>query len=328
MRHTVIDRRQWLLAAASAALAGKARAAEFPVAGRPMRLIVGYPAGGGTDVQARLIAQHLGAALGIPVVVENRPGAGTMLAASEVAKSAPDGHTLMYTPSSTIAQLPHTLLAAKYDTFRDFTPVAQCALGPTVLVLHNSIPATNARELAAYGRAHPGELNYVSQGMGTAAHIFGQMLARQLGIDMVHVPYKGANDVAKDFVVGRVHLQFASSSGAAALAKSGKVRLLGVVAPRRSALFPDLPTMTEMGVQDMELDTALGLIGPAGMAPATVSRIASATRDVMALPKVQDDFRSGGVEVQWQDAPSFARGVRETSEGWKKMLADIGYRKE
>jgi tripartite-type tricarboxylate transporter receptor subunit TctC len=309
-------------------LPAAARAATFPVPNKPVKLIVGYPAGGGTDVQARILAQFLAPLLGTTVIVENRPGAGTMIAGTEVAKAEPDGHTLMYTPASTLAQLPHTMLALKFDPFKDFTPVAQCALGPTVLVLHKSIPATNVKELAAYAKAHPGELNYVSQGIGTSAHVFGQMLAKQAGIEMVHVPYKGANDVAKDFVAGRVHLQFASSSGAAALMKSGQVRLLGIVAPRRSELFPDLPTMSELGVEGMDLDTSLGIIGPAGMPAATVARIGEATRTVMAMPKVKEDFRNGGVEVQWADSQDFARTIREAHQGWGRMLAAVGFQKQ
>lgn len=300
----------------------------FPVAGKPIRLMVGYPAGGGTDVQARLIGQMLSPLLGVPVVVENRPGAGTMIAATELAKAEPDGHTLMYTPASTLAQLPHTVLAIKYDPFRDFTPVAQCALGPTVLAVHKSIPSSTMQEFVAYARKHKGELNYVSQGAGTSAHVFGQMLGRQAGIEMVHVPYKGANDVAKDFIAGRVHLQFASSSAAMALARTGQIGLLAVVAPKRSALFPDLPTMTELGVAGMDLDTALGVIGPAGIPAATVSRIAESLRTVMQTPKVQDDFRHGGVEVQWSDPAEFSRTIRESHAGWGRMLAAIGYQRQ
>ena len=285
-------------------------------------------ASGGTDVQARLLARFLAPALGVPLLVENRPGAGTMLAATELARSAPDGHTLMYTPTSTIAQLPLTMVGVKYDTFRDFTPVAQCAVGPTVLALHKDVPARDLQELAAYARAHPGELNYVSQGVGTSAHIFGQMLARQLNVNMVHVPYKGANDVTNDFLAGRVQLQFASSSGANALAKSGRVRLLGVVAPRRSGLFPELPTMAELGIQDMELDSALGLLGPAGLSPDVLARLGQATREALLEARVREDFRTSGVEVSWQDAAEFALSVRQSAEGWRRMLAQIDFHKE
>lgn len=317
-----------LLAAALLPLALGAAAAEFPVPGKPVKLVVGFPAGGGTDIQARQIAQQLGQLLGVAVIIDNRPGAGTMLAANEVAKALPDGHTLLYTPASTLSQLPHTLSAVKYDTFRDFTPVAQTALGPLVLVLHKSIPASDVRELVAYAKAHPGQLNYVSQGVGTPAHIFGTVFAKQAGIDIVHVPYKGANDVAKDFISGRVHLQFASSTAAVALARSGEVRMIAAVAPRRSALFPDLPTMKEQGIANVDIESWIGIVGPAGMEPQTVARLSDAIGQVMKMPRVREDFRAGGVEPQWLGAADFAVVVRESYERWARTLAAVGYRKE
>ncbi|MEO5670013.1 MAG: tripartite tricarboxylate transporter substrate binding protein [Ramlibacter sp.] len=325
MSNTNMNRRRFV-AASTMVLAAPAFA--FPVAGKPLRLIVGYPAGGGTDIQARLLGQHLSPLLGIPVIIENRAGAGTMIAANEVTRSAPDGHTLMYTPASTIVQLPHTMLAVKYEPLRDFTPVAQCALGPTVLVLHKSIPATSLAELIAHAKKHPGELNYVSQGVGTSAHVFGEMLARQAGIKMVHVPYKGAADVAKDFVAGRVHLQFASSSAAQALSRSGEVRLLGVIAPRRSELFPDLKTLSELGIQGMDIDTSLGLLGPAQMPAPVVARLAEAARTVMAMPQVQSEFRQGGVEPRWAGPTEFTETVREAHAGWGRLIAAIGYTRQ
>ena len=319
--------RRALLAAALVPLAAAALAAEFPVPGKPIRLVVGYPAGGGTDIQARQVAQQLGQVLGAPVIIDNRPGASTMLAANEVARALPDGHTLLYTPASTLAQLPHTLLAVKYE-LKDFTPVAQTALGPLILVLHKSIPASNVKELVAYAKAHPGQLNYVSQGIGTSAHIFGSVFARQAGIDIVHVPYKGANDVAKDFVTGRVHMQFASSTAAVALAKSGEVRLIGTVAPRRSALFPDLPTMKEQGIANVDIDSWIGIVGPAGMEPQTVAKLSDAIGQVMKLPKVREDFLAGGAEPRWLNAQDFGGAVRESYQLWGKTLANIGFRKE
>lgn len=312
------------MAASAAALSWPAFA--FP--DKPVRLLVGYPAGGGTDLQARLLGQHLSPLLGVPVVIDNRAGAGTMIAANELVRSAPDGHTLMYTPASTITQLPHTMLAVKYEGLRDFTPVAQCALGPTVLVLQKSVPATSFAEMVAYAKQNPGKLNYASQGIGTSAHVFGQMLARQAGIDIVHVPYKGASEAAKDFVAGRIHLQFASSSAAEALARSGQVRLLGIVAPRRSALFPELATMSELGIQGMDLDTALGILGPAGMPAPVIARVSDAARTVMAMPQVQEEFRAGGVEPRWTGSAAFAETIRRADADWVRLLAAIGYRKQ
>ena len=308
---------------------GQALAADFPIPNKPIRVIVGFPPGGGTDLQARQLAQQLSQVLGgVTVIVENRPGAGTMLAAVEVSRAAPDGHTLLYTPASTLAQLPQTLAAVKYDTFKDFTPIAQAALGPLVLVLHNAIPATTVRELVAYARSRPGELNYVSQGIGTPAHIFGQVFAKQAGIDIVHVPYKGANDVAKDFVAGRVHMQFASSSAAVALAKTGQVRMIAAVAPRRSPLFPELPTMGEQGIADVDIESWIGFVGPSGMAPQTVAKLGDALGQVLKMPKVRDDFRAAGVEARWAGPEEFSRIVRESFQLWGRTLAQIGFTKE
>lgn len=316
-----------LLALAAAPLAGRVAAQEFPIANKPIRIIVGFPAGGGTDLQARQVGQHLGQLLNVPVVVENKPGAGTMLAALEVMRAAPDGHTLLYTPSSTLAQLPHTLSAVKYDPFKDFTPISLGALGPLVLVLHKSIPATNVRELVAYAKAHPGQINYVSQGVGTSAHMYGEIFARQAGIDIVHVPYKGANDVAKDFIAGRVQLQFASSSAAVALAKSGQVRMLAVVASRRSGLFPDLPTMGEQGVNGVDIESWVGYFGPAGVPPQVVARLNDAIGQVLRMQSVRDEYKRGGAEAQPSAPEQFGALVRGTYDQWGRTLQGIGFTK-
>lgn len=306
-----------------------ASAAEFPIPGKPIRIIVGFPAGGGTDLQARQVGQQLTGVLGgVPVIIENRPGAGTMLAAMEVAKAPADGHTLLYTPASTLSQLPHTLAAVKYDTFKDFTPVSLGALGPLVLVVHKSVPVINVKELVAYAKANPGKLNYVSQGIGTPAHIFGQVFAKQAGIDIVHVPYKGANDVAKDFIAGRVHLQFASSSAAVSLAKSGEIKMIAAVAPKRSALFPDLATMAEQGIAGVDIESWIGFVGPAGMEPATVAKLNDAIGQVVKTPKIKEDFRVGGVEAMAATPQQFAAMIRESYNLWGKTVAAIGLVKE
>jgi tripartite-type tricarboxylate transporter receptor subunit TctC len=305
-----------------------ALASDFPIPGKPVKLVVGFPAGGGTDIQARQVGAQLQTILGVPVVVDNKPGAGTMLAATEVAKAPADGHTLLYTPASTMAQLPHTLLAVKYDTFKDFTPITVGALGPLVLVLHKTIPATSVRELVAWAKANPGKLNYVSQGVGTSAHIYGEAFAKQAGIDIVHVPYKGANDVAKDFIAGRVHLQFASSSAAVALAKSGEVRLIAAIAPKRSALFPDLPTMTEQGMTGLDIDSWIGFFGPAGLPPATLARLNESLGQVLKSPRLREEFRTGGVEAVNSTPAEFAGMVRDSYNLWGKMLAGIGFVKQ
>jgi len=322
------DKLKALLGLAALPLAGRVAAQDFPIPGKTIRVVVGFPAGGGTDLQARQLVQRLGPLLGnAPIVIDNKPGAGTMLAAMEVQKAAPDGHTLLYTPSSTLAQLPHTLAVVKYDPFKDFTPVSLGALGPLVLVLHKSIPAQSVRELVAYAKANPGKINYVSQGIGTSSHMYGEIFARQAGIDIVHVPYKGANDVAKDFITGRVHMQFASSSAAVALAKTGEVRMLAVVSAKRSPLFPDLPTMGEQGVSGVDIDSWVGWFGPAGMAPSTVQRLNEAINQVLRLPQLREEYRQGGAEAQGSTPEQFAGIVRGTYDQWGSMLQKIGFTK-
>lgn len=304
------------------------KADAFPIAGKPIRLIVGFPPGGGTDLQARALGLGLARLLAVPVFVENRAGASTTIAAMEVARSAPDGHTLLYTPSSTLTQVPLTLSAVRYDSFKDFTPISLAALGPLVLVVHSSVPAHDVKELIAYAKSKPGQLNYVSQGIGTSAHIYGDLFARQAGIDIVHVPYKGANDVAKDFIAGRVQLQFASSSAAVALEKSGQVRLLAVVAGERSPLFPGLPTMTEEGIAGMDIDSWIGCFGPAGMAPATVERLNKAIGEALQDPGLRKEFELGGVMAKSSTPQALAATLRSTYDLWSQMLQRIGFKKE
>jgi len=316
-----------LLALGLAPVATRVAAQEFPIPNKPIRVVVGFPAGGGTDLQARQAADRLGQLLNVPVLIDNRPGAGTMLAAQEVQRAAPDGHTLLYTPSSTLAQLPHTLSVVKYDTFRDFTPISLGALGPLVLVLHKSIPARDVRELVAYAKAHPGHINYVSQGTGTSSHMYGEIFAKQAGIAIVHVPYKGANDVAKDFIAGRVHMQFASSSAAVALAKTGEIRMLAVVAHQRSPLFPDLPTMAEQGVTGVDIESWVGWFGPAGMPRAVVAKLNAAINEVLATPKVREEYRLGGAEARGSTPEQFAATVRQTYDDWGRTLQQVGFTK-
>jgi tripartite-type tricarboxylate transporter receptor subunit TctC len=235
---------------------------------------------------------------------------------------------LFLSANPTLTQLPHTLSVVKYDTFKDFTPISLGALGPLVLVLHKSIPAQSVRELVAYAKANPGAINYVSQGVGTSAHMYGDIFAKKAGIDIVHVPYKGANDVAKDFIAGRVHMQFASSSAAVALAKSGEIRMLAVVAPNRSSLFPDLPTMGQEGVSGVDIESWVGYFGPAGMPAPVVARLNAAINEALKMPKVREDYRQGGAEAKGSTPEEFAAIVRNTYDQWGRTLQQVGFTKQ
>jgi len=306
---------------ATSVLAG---AQPFPDPLRPIRLVVGFAPGGGTDIQARLLAPRLAEALGVPVTVENRPGASTMIAAQEVARSAPDGHTLLYTFNGTFAQNPHTLASVPYDPFRDFTPVSLAARGSMLLVVHSSLPVHDIAELIAYGKAHPGTLNVASFGVGTSSHIYAELLARRVGIPMTHVPYKGGGDAANDLLAGRVQLMFDAAPTALQHAKTGALRILGVVAPSRTALLPDVPTLAEQGIRDIDLVGWLGVYGPAKLPPDIVARLNAALVKAIASPEVRNGFAAGAYEAVSSTPEELRALTREAYDRWGKVVKDIG----
>ena len=313
-----------VVAAALWLAAVTAVAQTFPDPQRPVRLVVGFAAGGGSDIQARLLAPRLAEALGIPVTVDNRPGASTMIAAQEVARSAPDGHTLLYTFNGTFAQNPHTLASVPNDPFRDFTPVSLAARGSMLLVVHSSLPVHDIAELIAYGKAHPGTLNVASFGVGTSSHIYAELLARRVGIPMTHVPYKGGGDAANDLLAGRVQLMFDAAPTALQHAKTGALRILGVVAPSRTALLPDVPTLAEQGIRDIDLVGWLGVYGPAKLPPDIVARLNAALVKAIASPEVRNGFAAGAYEAVSSTPEELRALTREAYDRWGKVVKDIG----
>lgn len=296
----------------------------FPVSGKPVRILVGFAAGGGTDIQARLVAPKLADALGVPVVVENKPGASTMLAAQEVARAAPDGHTILYSFNGTFTQNPHTLAGVPYDPFRDFTPLSLGARGSQVLVLHVSVPAKDVGELVAYGKANPGQLNIASFGTGTSSHIFALMLIRQSGVEMTHVPYKGTGDAVKDLLAGRVQLMFDAATTAVQNVKTGKLRMLGIVAEKRSPFLPDVPTLPEQGFRGIDLVGWLGFYGPAKLAPEVVAKLNAAVVKSLAAPEVKDGFEKGAYEAVSSTPEELGALTRESYDRWGRIIQDLG----
>jgi tripartite-type tricarboxylate transporter receptor subunit TctC len=296
----------------------------FPAPGKPVRLLVGFAAGGGTDIQARLLAPKLGDALGTTVVVENRPGASTMLAAQEVARAAPDGHTLLYTFSGTMAQNPHTLANVPYDPFRDFTPLSLAAVGHVVLVAHASLPATDIASLVAWGRGRTEPIPVANYGVGTSAHVFAEMLARQTGLAVTHVPYKGSGDAYKDLLAGRVLLMFDAATSALPQVQSGRVRLLGVVGTARSPFLPDVPTIAEQGLRGIDLTGWLAVYGPARMPPDVVERVNAAFVQALATPEVKQGFARGAYEATSSTPAELAKWTRDSYDRWGEVVRDLG----
>ena len=311
-----------LLAALAAAI--PAAAQTFPQPGKAVRIVVPFAPGGATDVQARLIAQKMGGALGAPVLVDNKPGGSTVIGAREVQKAAPDGHTLLYTIAIHV-QLPHLYRAPPWDALRDFTPITAGALGGTVLTAHASVPASNLRELVAYAKANPGKLNYASFGTGTTAHLNGEWLRRLAGIDIVHVPYKGSGDAMKDLLSGQVQLFFDGVNTAISNTKTGRVKMLAAATEKRIPVLPELPTMKEQGI-DMGIDGFLGFFGPAGMAPATVDAVYRALAAAISQPDVKEAFARDGYEASGMPPADYARFLRGVSDRWAGVIRDVGVR--
>jgi tripartite-type tricarboxylate transporter receptor subunit TctC len=229
-----------MLIAVSVAFASAAHGQQFPIPGKPIRIVVPFAPGGQTDVQARAIAQKLTISLGVPVFVENKPGAATLIGAREVQRAQPDGHTLLYT-IVTHVQLPHLYKTPPYDPFKDFTAITTGSKAANVLTSHVSTPFNTVQELVAYAKANPGKLNYASYGVGTGSHLNGELFKRLAGIEMVHVPYKGSAEAAKDLLAGNVQLFFDGPLTAMANVQSGRVKLLAwgaIHAPLRYLTCP------------------------------------------------------------------------------------------
>jgi tripartite-type tricarboxylate transporter receptor subunit TctC len=307
--------------------AGGLSAQTFPQPGKPIRVLVGFAAGGGTDIQARIVQPRLAEALGATVVVENKPGASTSIAANEVARSAPDGHTLLYSFNGAFAQVPFTLAGGvPYDPVKDFTPLSLGARGSQILVLHTSVPATNIRELLEWAKANPGKLNIASFGTGTSSHLFAEIFMRQSGVQMVHVPYKGTGDAVKDLLSGRVQIMFDAGTSAIQNTATGRLRMLAVVGEKRSPFTPEVPTLTEQGIRGIDLVGWLGWFGPANMPPEITKRLNAAFVKVLADPEVKAAIEKGGYESVSSSSEELGAMVRRDIERWGKIIKDIGYK--
>jgi tripartite-type tricarboxylate transporter receptor subunit TctC len=278
-----------LFAAASLVLSSATLA--FPTPAKPVRLIVPFPAGAEPfDGTARVIAQRLAPALGVAVLVENRPGAGALIANQAVAQAAPDGHTLLYGVVTSFTMLPHQLSKRPYDEFRDFTPITHVARSPLILAAHPSIPANNLREVVAHAKANPGKLSFGSWQFGGMNHVYLEMLKLDSGAEMMHVPYKGPTDSLNDLLEGRIQLMMGGTSTFISLARAGRIKLLGVATPNRSPALPDVPTFAEQGFPGFEYPGAIALLGPANMAPQAVRRINEEMNRILRAPEVIDFF--------------------------------------
>jgi tripartite-type tricarboxylate transporter receptor subunit TctC len=291
------------------------------------RIIVPFAAGGVQDILARAISAELGTAIGRNVIVENRPGAGGTIGTALVAKSPPDGHTLILAAAS------HTIngsLYAKlpYDPIRDFSGVAHIGTVEYVLMINPRIPARTVREFVDYAKANPGKLNYSTAGSGTATHLSMAYFIGLAGLDMVHVPYKGTNEAVNEVLAGRADAVIAANIGALPFAKDARIRMLGVTSAKRSKFLPELPTIAESGVPGYEFDSWLGLLGPAGMPNATVDQINLAVASLLRDPVILERLAKQGIEPQALSPEAFDALLRADFEKMARVVKASGARVE
>lgn len=309
------------LAVALLGLAFQAQAQAYPA--KPVRVIVPLAAGGTGDTLARLLAEEMGRQLQGTFIVENRPGAGGVIGTEVVARSAPDGYTLLSTSSSHVV---NTALRPKlwYDPLKDFTPIAQIADTHQVLLAHPSVPANSIRELIALAKAKPGAITYGSAGNGSATHLNAELFRSIAGINLLHVPYKGSTQSRTDLLSGQVHLSVDGLLPTLPLVRSGKLKALAVTNSRRAAVAPEIPTMAEAGVPGYESNTWYALVAPGGIPDAVAQRLLAGVTAAMSNPALREKFAQQGAEPVLVTGREFLEMMRTDLARWRKVVADTG----
>jgi tripartite-type tricarboxylate transporter receptor subunit TctC len=311
--------------ALSAMLTAADAAAQSTYPEKPIRIVVGFPPGGPADIAARLIGQKLAEAWERPVLVENVPGAAGNIGADRVARAAPDGYTLGLPNNAAIVVNPN-LYKLPYDLVRDFVPISQACMTSHILVVGNAVPARNTGELVALAKARPGELTFASGGSGNPPHLSGELLKSMAGVDISHVPYKGAALALPDLVAGRVTMMFGPTPVVLPLVREGKLRALAVTSLRRSAAIPELPTMDESGFRDFEATLWYGLVAPAGTPETIIRKLHLETVRVLALPDVRARFSGLGMEPIGNSPDEFAAVIKAEMPKWAKLIRESGIR--
>jgi tripartite-type tricarboxylate transporter receptor subunit TctC len=305
-----------------ALIAHAAHAAEYPT--KATRLVVPYPPGGTTDIVARPIAKALQELLGQPVVIENKPGAGGNIGMDHVAKSTADGYTLALSAVSTLAIAESLYGKLPYDVLRDLAPITQVAAVPNILVVHPSVPAKSVSELIAYARANPGKLKFGSAGSGTTVHLSGELFKTLSGVDIQHIPYKGAAPAMVDLLGGRVDLMFDFLSSALSHIKAGKLRALGVTSGKRSPLLPEVPTIAQAGVRGYEVHASFGVLAPAGTPRAVITKLHDAIVKALGSKEMKEALAAQGAEPIGDTPEQFAATLKKEVEKWAPIVKASG----
>ena len=316
----------WCLALACLAPLQALAQATYPT--RPIRVIVAYPPGGSTDVAARLISEPLSRALGQPVVVENKPGAGGTIGASFVAKSDPDGYTLLFgsAAETSIAQV--TMKNVPFDTLKDFAPVTLVGRVPFLLVTNAALPPNNLRELIDWIKANPGKVNYSSFGNNTTNHLVGEAFKVAAGVQVAHIPYKGSGPSVADLIGGQVQYTFDTITAVLPHVRAGKLKAIAVATAQRSALVPDVPTLSESGLPGFTGGTWFGLLAPAATPAPLIEKLNRELVAILRSDAMRKEFESRGIEPVGDTPQEYARFIRTESDRWRDLAAKIGLKPE
>lgn len=309
-------------AALSLGLVSVAVAQNFP--SRPVRLVVPFSAGGAADVPARILTQKMSEALGQQVIVDNRPGAGSMIGAESVAKASPDGYALlMISNTHFVSAALHKKLA--FEPIADFAPVTQVTSAPNVIVVHPSLPVRTVKELIALAKARPGMIDYASSGNGSTQHLTGALFTKMAGIDMVHIPYRGSGPATVDLLSGQVTIAFPGIAGMLPHIKAGKLRALAVTSAKRSPELPDLPTVAQAGIKGYDVTAWFGVAAPKGTPREVVMKLHSELLRIVKNPDVQKQLLNAGQEVTWQETPEqFGEMLKAEATKWARMVKESG----
>ena len=304
----------------TAAFIANASAQSYPT--KPISIILPFPPGSGNDTVARIIGPKITEELRQPVIVDNRPGAGGVLAADAASRAAPDGYTL-FLPSSSVAINMHSA-RAKYDLIRDFAAVSVVGTLPFVLVVHASLPVGTIKELIALAKRRPKELNYASSGMGGTGHLLGELLRTSTGIEITHVPYKGSGAASTELISGQVHMLFTNLSSMAPHVKSGRLKALGVSGSQRSSVLPNVPAMAEAGYPQLDIGTWFALVAPAATPGAIVAQLNLSMVKILGMSDVREQLIRQGVQPSPTTVEEAASFLKKDVARWGKILKDAG----
>ena len=311
-----------LSAALLCALAGAAAAQTYPH--RPVTILNGFPPGGATDTVLRQVASTLTGRLGQPVVIENRPGAAGTIAAGAVARAAPDGHTLLFGVAANLAVAPATMQSPPYDPASAFTAIIEVSRGPYVWLVRSDAPAKDLKEFVGWLRSNPGKANYASPGQGSVHHLATEMLKQGTGAQMTHVPYKGGTAMVAALLSGEVQGMFDSPPAHLPNISAGKMRALGVTGSRRLAALPEVPTLAEQGLPDLDVHSWWGFVGPAGLPPEIVRRLNAEIASALADPQLKATFARLSIEATPGTAEEFGRFIAQEAARWRRFVAASG----